>query len=413
MASSFQLSLHDVLPHTSPLWARRRQSEGPRSLTPDLAPWAAPSHALAPSLAPALDPALVVAEANATAEAEAEAEAEEAEAGAGRAEPGKWRVVVGRAPFARVEAQDEAEVEVVEAEAEAEAEAEVEAAPRLGRDHTRDHTQADAPPIASARILTPTPALLRARWYRALAHAAERGREHAAERKSVAQQQVSSSDRLVCVAGCSSGGGEGESCRGEAGECDPSPYSTRPGCVGGITTLLTTRYSLLATHYTHYPLNTTHTHYPHYYLHHHSAGSPANGRTSGAPPARSVPQAHGGASRSGRCGQIARLMTGASPRALSRFPALRCAASPSWDPQPLQPHQPPPALPCGVVHTQLRHRREGDRREIASRERALARSRASPISRPSSAPDLPSSHRSGPRWRRPQHRGGGRCRCHT
>ena len=181
MASSFQLSLHDVLPPTSPLWARRRQSEGPRSHAPDLAP--------------------STAEAGAARALAVEAEAEEAEAGAERAEPGKWRVVVGRAPFARVEAQDEAEVEVVEAEAEAEAEEEVEAAPRLGRDHTRDHTQADAPPIAPARILTPTPALLRARWYRALAHAAERGREHAAERESVAQQQVSSSYRLVCVAG--------------------------------------------------------------------------------------------------------------------------------------------------------------------------------------------------------------------
>ena len=191
---------------------------------------------------------------------------------------------------------------------------------------------------------------------------------------------------------------------------------TRPGCVGALLysthySLLTTRHPLPSTHYplltTHYPLPTT--------TYRHSAGSPANGRTSGAPPARSAPQAHGGASRSGRCGQIARLMPGASPRALSRFPALRCIASPSWDPrphQPLQPHQPPPALPCGVVHTQLGHR-EGDRREIASRERALARSRASPISRPSSAPDLPSSHRSGPRWQRPQQRGGGRCRYHT
>ena len=252
MASSFQLSLHDVLPHTSPLWARRRQSEGPRSLTPDLAPWAAPSHALAPSLAPAFDPALVVAEANAT----AEAEAEEAEAGAGRAEPGKWRVVVGRAPFARVEAQDEAEVEVVEAEAEAEAEAEVEAAPRLGRDHTRDHTQADAPPIAPARILTPTPALLRARWYRALAHAAERGREHAAERKSVAQQQVSSSYRLVVsVAGYSSCGGERE--RETVVVVKQVSVAHQPialvPCGGALL-----HCSLLATHYSPPTIPTTH-----------------------------------------------------------------------------------------------------------------------------------------------------------
>ena len=265
MASSFQLSLHDVLPHTSPLWARRRQSEGPRSLTPDLAPWAAPSHALAPSLAPALDPALVVAEANATAEAEAEAaralaveaETEEAEAGAGRAEPGKWRVVVGRAPFARVEAQDEAEGEVVEAEAEAEAEAEVEAAPRLGRDHTRDHTQADAPPIAPARILTPTPALLRARWYRALAHAAERGREHAAERKSVAQQQVSSSYRLVVsVAGYSSCGGERERetvVVVKQVSVTHHPIALAPGVWGALL-----HCSLLATHYSPPTIPTTH-----------------------------------------------------------------------------------------------------------------------------------------------------------
>jgi hypothetical protein len=90
-------------------------------------------------------------------------------------------------------------------------------------------------------------------------------------------------------------------------------------------------------------------------------------------------------------------MESASPRVLSRFPARRCIASPSWDPQPLQSHQ-LPALPCGVVHTQLRHRRLKD---IALRERALARSHASPISRRNSAPDLPSS----PRWQRPRQPG--------
>jgi hypothetical protein len=91
-------------------------------------------------------------------------------------------------------------------------------------------------------------------------------------------------------------------------------------------------------------------------------------------------------------------MESASPRVLSRFPARRCIASPSWDPQPLQSHQ-LPALPCGVVHTQLRHRRLKD---IALRERALARSHASPISRRNSAPGhLPSS----PRWQRPRQPG--------
>ena len=73
--------------------------------------------------------------------------------------------------------------------------------------------QADAPPriltppLALLRARThkanaaapdsPAPALMRARWHKALAHAAERGREHAAEVESVAQQQVSSSHRLL------------------------------------------------------------------------------------------------------------------------------------------------------------------------------------------------------------------------
>ena len=121
MASSFQLSssfhMHDVLPqHASPNWARRRQSEGPRSLAPALTP------ALAPALAPVLGAAgsggsrVWEREAARALALEEEVEAAEAaEAGeVARAEPGEWRVLEARrrAPFARVEAEVKVEVEM-------------------------------------------------------------------------------------------------------------------------------------------------------------------------------------------------------------------------------------------------------------------------------------------------------------
>lgn len=95
---------------------------------------------------------------------------------AARTKPGKWRVSVGRAPFARAEAHSERDWEVAEAAAEVDAaaepaglESEVEEAPNP----VRDHTEMEAPP----RSQTPTVMRTRWKWYNTLAHAAERGRQ--------------------------------------------------------------------------------------------------------------------------------------------------------------------------------------------------------------------------------------------
>ena len=183
MASrSFQLSLHDVVPSASPVWARRRQSDVPRRR--ELTPWTAPfpDRASAPARG-------VAAEADAAAEAEREAAATAPameETGvrwskmeeAACTKPGKWRVRGGRAPFARAESHSERDWEMAEAAAEVDAavepaglEAEVEETPSAGRDHTE--MEAEAPPRSQAPTLMRT----RWKWYKALAHAAERGRQ--------------------------------------------------------------------------------------------------------------------------------------------------------------------------------------------------------------------------------------------
>ena len=185
-----ELCLHDVVPSASPVWARRRQSEGPprrRELTPWTAPFPARASAPARGVAGEADAAV---EADAAAEAETEAAAtapameetgvrwSKMEEAARSTKPGKWQVRVGRAPFARAEAHSERDWEMTEAAADVDAaaepaglEAEVEEALSPGRDHTE--MEAEAPPGSQ----TPTVMRTRWKWYKALAYAAERGRQ--------------------------------------------------------------------------------------------------------------------------------------------------------------------------------------------------------------------------------------------
>ena len=325
MASrSFQLSLHDVVPSASPVWARRRQSEVPRRR--ELTPWTAPFPARASAPAGG-----VAAEADAAAEAEREAAAtapamEETVVRWSKMEeaactkPGKWRVRVGRAPFARAESHSERDWEMAEAAAEVDAavepaglEAEVEETPSAGRDHTE--MEAEAPPRRQAPTLMRT----RWKWYKALAHAAERGRQW--------------SDRWL------------------------SPGPKRP------------------------------------------------------PGARRVSQREVWGDRSEVSGDsppgAQRVSQGAEP-----LPTPALCSQPQLGAAPPRPHQTheqhlphqqthqPPALRRAVRHIRPRRRRLT---EISLRL-TIPRSRASPISMPSSAPDLPSSPRSGPSLPRPRHR---------